>query len=43
MSKTKSEDVLGEKWDKCLADTSIKILGGETFFMNLPSLFYLLN
>jgi len=28
MSTTKSEDVLGEKWDRCLADTSIKLLGG---------------
>ena len=30
MSKSKSEDVLGEKWDRCLADTSVKILGGLT-------------
>ena len=29
MSKTKSEDVLGVKWDRCLADTSIKMLGGQ--------------
>ena len=29
MSKTKSEDVLGEKWDRCLADTSLKIAGGK--------------
>ena len=29
MSKTRSEDVLGEKWDRCLADTSVKILGGK--------------
>ena len=29
MSKVKSEDVLGEKWDRCLADTSIKMLGGQ--------------
>ena len=28
MSKTNSEDVLGVKWDRCLADTSIKMLGG---------------
>ena len=30
MSATRSEDVLGQKWDRCLADTSVKILGGET-------------
>ena len=30
MSKTRSEDVLGEKWDRCLADTSVKILGGRS-------------
>ncbi|KAF2368776.1 Protein of unknown function DUF543 [Trinorchestia longiramus] len=28
MSKTKSEDVLGEKWDRCVADTLIKMGGG---------------
>ena len=28
-SKTRSEDVLGEKWDRCLADTAVKMLGGE--------------
>jgi len=30
MSKTRSEDVLGEKWDRCLADTTVKMLGGLT-------------
>lgn len=25
---TRSEDVLGQKWDKCLADTAIKMAGG---------------
>ena len=29
MSKTRSEDVLGEKWDRCLADTGVKMLGGN--------------
>ena len=29
MSKTNSEDVLGEKWDRCFADTSLKIAGGK--------------
>ena len=24
----KSEDVLGQRWDKCLADTAIKLGGG---------------
>ena len=28
MQVTKSEDVLGEKWDKCLVDTGIKLAGG---------------
>lgn len=30
MSKSRSEDVLGEKWDRCLADASVKLLGGLT-------------
>ena len=25
---TRSEDVLGEKWDRCLVDTGIKLAGG---------------
>ena len=25
---TKSEDILGEKWDRCLSDTGIKMAGG---------------
>ena len=25
---TRSEDVLGEKWDKCIVDTGIKLAGG---------------
>ena len=25
---TKSEDVLGEKWDRCLVDSAIKLGGG---------------
>merc|ERR1712039_655277 len=25
---TKSEDILGEKWDRCLSDTAIKMAGG---------------
>ena len=25
---TRSEDVLGEKWDRCLVDAGIKIAGG---------------
>jgi len=29
-TKTRSEDVLGVKWDRCLADTGIKMLGGLT-------------
>ena len=24
----KSEDILGEKWDRCLSDTAIKMAGG---------------
>ena len=24
----KSEDILGQRWDKCLADTAIKLGGG---------------
>ena len=30
MSTSRSEDVMGEKWDRCLADSSVKILGGLT-------------
>ena len=44
MSKTRSEDVLGEKWDRCLADTGVKMLGGElspliSFSSIIPLLF----
>ena len=34
MSKTRSEDVLGEKWDRCLADTTVKMLGGNNLKLN---------
>ncbi|ROT71229.1 putative mitochondrial inner membrane organizing system protein 1-like [Penaeus vannamei] len=30
MASSKSEDILGEKWDRCVADTLIKIGGGLT-------------
>ncbi|XP_042892053.1 MICOS complex subunit Mic10-like [Penaeus japonicus] len=30
MAGSKSEDILGEKWDRCVADTLIKIGGGLT-------------
>ena len=30
MSKPRSEDELGMKWDRCLADTSVKMLGGKS-------------
>ncbi|XP_018009918.1 MICOS complex subunit Mic10 [Hyalella azteca] len=28
MAKTKSEDILGEKWDRCVSDTIVKMGGG---------------
>ena len=34
MSKTRSEDVLGEKWDRCLADTTVKMLGGQNSYID---------
>ncbi|XP_071500097.1 MICOS complex subunit Mic10-like [Diadema antillarum] len=27
-SPTRSEDVLGQKWDRCISDTLIKVAGG---------------
>ncbi|XP_076056996.1 MICOS complex subunit Mic10-like [Oratosquilla oratoria] len=30
MASTKAEDILGQKWDRCLADTIIKMGGGLT-------------
>ncbi|XP_042215205.1 MICOS complex subunit Mic10-like [Homarus americanus] len=30
MATSKSEDILGQKWDRCVADTLIKIGGGLT-------------
>ena len=33
MSKPRSEDELGMKWDRCLADTSVKMLGGKSHFL----------
>ena len=29
MAGVRSEDELGVKWDRCLADTGIKLLGGD--------------
>ena len=31
MAGVRSEDELGIKWDRCLADTGVKLLGGENF------------
>jgi len=28
MGETKSEDIIGEKWDKCLSNTVLKVGGG---------------
>ncbi|XP_047476775.1 uncharacterized protein LOC125030644 isoform X1 [Penaeus chinensis] len=30
MASSKSEDILGEKWDRCVADTLIKIGGAQS-------------
>ncbi|XP_069175395.1 MICOS complex subunit Mic10-like [Procambarus clarkii] len=30
MAASRSEDILGQKWDRCVADTLIKIGGGLT-------------
>ncbi len=34
----RSEEVLGQKWDRCLADTAIKMGGGIALGINFYSL-----
>ena len=35
MAGVRSEDELGIKWDRCLADTGVKLLGGAVFLTTL--------
>ena len=37
---TRSEDVLGEKWDRCLVDAGIKLAGGFTVGALFSLLFF---
>ena len=37
---TKSEDVLGKKWDKCVVDTGIKLVGGFAIGSLVSLLFF---
>ena len=35
MAGVRSEDELGIKWDRCLADTGVKLLGGAVLLTTL--------
>ena len=37
MAGVKSEDELGVKWDRCLVDTGVKMLGGNVVLFFISS------